>query len=122
MPVRYRIDTRRHAVFSTAEGVVTDDELLANQRAVQEDPQFSPDLDLLFDARPVTELRATSDGIRLLALTSPFAAGSRRALVADSDEVFGMARMYESRSAGSPGETRSFRQIEEALDWLHLEE
>ncbi len=46
---------------------------------------------------------------------------SRRAIVADKDITFGMARMYEVFREDAPEEIKLFRDIAEARRWLGLD-
>jgi len=118
----YRIDKARRIVFAKASGRVTDDEAFAEQRRLEADPDFEPDMGQLFDGREVSEFRVTSPGIRRLARRSPFGRGSRRALVAARDDTYGMARMYEMLRLGQGDEVTVVRSLSEALAWLGLAE
>lgn len=50
--------------------------------------------------------------------------GGKSAIVADTDLAYGMARVYEARSqaASLPFETKIFRNIEDAFQWLDYTE
>ena len=50
--------------------------------------------------------------------------GGKTAIVADKDLAYGMARIYEARSQADslPFETKIFRNIEDAYQWLNLTE
>jgi hypothetical protein len=49
-------------------------------------------------------------------------AGARTALVAATDEFYGLARMYQTLRGESPGEFAVFRFRREAEEWLGLPE
>lgn len=46
---------------------------------------------------------------------------SRGAIVVASDEVYGMARAYASVAQNARTDSRVFREIDEAIDWLEIE-
>lgn len=118
MPASYTIDPALRTVFSTLEGRLTDEDLLALVRRLQPDPDFHPHFSHVVDARGVTEMAATSQGLRSLALASPFADDARAAIVAVCDLVFGMARMYQIASESRGRTVQVFRDLHEALAWL----
>ena len=117
MPVRFEIDLERRRVVTTWEGDVT----LAENRnfieALGADPDFDPSLDQLSDARSVTTA-VPSDRLADLARSQVFGSGSRRAIVVDSDLVFGVSRMYQAYTGQGGPEVRVFRDLEEANSWL----
>lgn len=120
MPVSSYIDVVNQVVFTTWRGDVTLDEALANNDALRNDADFRASMSQLSDAREVTST-VSAEGIAELARTTPFAEGSRRAGVADSELVFGMSRMYELRKGEHGAEVRAFRDVQEARAWLGLE-
>lgn len=120
MPGGYTIDIARRLVISRGWGAVSGDDLLWHARAVRADPRFEPGFSQLADLSGVTDLGARPAAMRLLAIENPFGAGSRRAFVASSDVAFGMARMYELMTDQSPDESRVFRDLSVAIDWLGM--
>jgi hypothetical protein len=118
MPSAYVIDSSRRLVLSRSWGVVTGEDVLTLIQATVTDPHFHPDFSQLVDMRAVTEVEVTTDFVRLFVAKSNFGAGSRRALVAGSDVVYGMARIYGTLLDGRPGEFRIFRDLQPALEWL----
>lgn len=100
--------------------MVTDEDLLEHQRTLSRDPQFHPGLSQLIDSRGVTENAATTQGVRALIAGNPYGKGSRRAFVASSDAIFGMARMFELGRIGAEDEFRVFRSMDQARAWLGL--
>jgi hypothetical protein len=87
---------------------------------VSQDQDFHPGLSQLIDSRDVTESKATVDGIRALIAGNPYGKGSRRAFVASSDTIYGLARMFELARVGAEDEFRVFRSMDEARAWLGL--
>jgi hypothetical protein len=118
MPTEFTIDRERRLVRNRAWGVLTDADLAESQQRLRSHPLFEPDLGQLFDCSEVTRLDVTTDGLRALARKSPFAPTARRAVVVNSDEQFGMARMFELISNRDSAYFRVFRSLAEARVWL----
>jgi len=121
MSASYRIVKSLGTVFTSLEGVVTDDDLLGHRQQLESDPDFDPAFAQLIDCRGVTEVALDSRTIRSIATPSVYAPGAKRAIVATRDAVYGLARMYERIRGGESDEVRVFRDIEEARRWLELD-
>jgi hypothetical protein len=119
MAAFYKIDKERHLVMSTGAGVLTLPDLLAHQEKLLADPDFSPDFSQLWDLTHVTDVELTSKDVHRLAQRSIFSPDSRRALLANTDHVFGMGRMFEilRENFGERG-IRVFRNLDDALEWV----
>lgn len=119
MPASYEIDKQKRMVVTTAWGVCTVDDVLRFREQVLKDSDFDPSFSQLADFTAVTQFDVTAGEVRMLAGMNPFSPDSRRALVAESGVVFGLARMFEILR-GLKGEThiRVFRSRSEALAWL----
>jgi len=120
MPASYHIDPERRTIFSSATGVVTDDDLKGHQSRLRSDPAFDRTFNQLWDLRGVAEARVTNGAIRTLADSRSFDAGARRGMVAPQDLVYGLARMFEMLHEQAPEDLRIFRTLEEAERWLGL--
>jgi hypothetical protein len=120
MPAFYHIDRQLKIVFSTLEGIVTGEEALNHEEHLCHDPDFEPNFSQLFDCRHVTQVEVTGDFVHFIAMKSPFSSKARRAIVADKDFVYGLARMYQILK-GDTQEIRVFREMEEARRWLGIE-
>ncbi len=123
MPVTSQIDTSLGVVFSTCQGVVTQEDILAQIEMFSADPAFQPSFDHLVDTRSATRFDVSGEGIRLVSTHSVFNEKSHRAIVAVKDDIFGMARMYQLFREWSkkPDQVRIFRDMEEARRWLGFE-
>ena len=126
MPIRYRIDHELELVVTHVEGVVGDEDLLAYARSFPNDPDFVSGYAGLVDASGLERIAVTGDGVRGLAhLTErmeKLLSGSKVAIVAVTDEAFGVARMYQGVRGAVPYEVRVFRELVEAQRWLDLPE
>jgi hypothetical protein len=118
VPGSYTLFPESRFVYSRAWGLLTEAVLIAHSRALAGDPRFQPSFAQLSDLREVTEVAVTGAGVREAAAASPFGVGSRRALVASSDLIFGMARMYEVLRENAAEELMVFRDVPAALRWL----
>lgn len=119
MPVTYRVLPAANLVHTVWSGVVTLEDAVQHNDGLRSDPDFSPSMRQLSDARGV-ESRVSGEGVRGLARRSAFGAESRRAIVVSDDTIFGVSRMYEAQAA-TAGEVRIFRDIDEALAWLGVD-
>ena len=86
------------------------------------DPNFAVDFSQLADMSEVSRLDVSTDVVHYIAATTPFGEGSKRALVAGSDIVYGMARLYGTVAEQRPGEFRAFREMSSAIEWLGLQD
>ena len=118
MPVSYRIDSALGVVFTKGEGRVTDEEALAYQDQVCQDAAFDPAFNQILDLADVTEFAVSSETIRTLARRTPLLPSARRAVVAKSDLVYGMVRMFLSYSDVGPEQGQIFASVAEARRWL----
>lgn len=124
MPISYEIDTRLGLIRTTATGVLTDADLVAHKRALASDPRIKPGMRELSDVRGVEQLEVTLAGIGTLVSMDAEPAAMfddyRLAIVASTDVVFGMARLYQQRTDEELERVGIFRTMEEAAAWLGL--
>jgi len=122
MPIDYRIDVTRGMVLTTATGILTDQELMAHKRRLLGDAAFHGDLVELSDVRSVERLDVTPEGIGQFVQQDISDARKleqyRLAIVASEDVVFGMARMYQTRTSSHLPNVKVFRTLEDAEAWL----
>ena len=119
MPFSYKIDKLHKLVTSIGTGVLTNNDCINHQRQLAADPDFDPMFFQLIDLTQVTSVALTAENVRPLAQTAVFSQGSRRALLANSDEVFGMARMFSIlRETAGETEIKVFRSRDDAPLWV----
>jgi hypothetical protein len=114
----YVIDPARELVEIRLSGRVSIADLQEVQRLVPTDPAFVPGFATLTDLSGVTEVDVDSFAIAAAASAPLFRLGARRAIVAPTDFLFGMARMYASYAERSGGQIHVFRDREAAEAWL----
>ena len=124
MPISYRIDRQLRIIFTTAHGILTDDELLAHKHRLMRDPNFEAGMVELSDIRGVDQLAVTSEGVRRFVeqdrLDADRLGTYKLAIVAHQDVVFGMARMYETLTGENRPAVAVFRNMGEAKAWLAI--
>ena len=120
MPVTYEIDPVRRLVISRLWGAVTDNEVYEHNEKLRTDPRFDPTYRQLTDLTGVSEIAVSTSMINETSLDQFFAPGTRRAMVATDDGVFGMARRYALRAEGLGQTIEVFRDDKPARDWLGI--
>ena len=102
-------------------GAPTEDDIHDHGQRLRNDPQFRSDFRQLVDMRELTEIRVGSGVIRDASRNQFFEPGVRRAVVANSDASFGMARMYAIASENSGQTIEVFRDMDAAKAWLGID-
>jgi hypothetical protein len=105
-------------VLCRAWGELTNEDLHRHYEDIQADPAFQRGYRQLGDLREVTRLTADSAAIAAAASLQVFAPGTRRALIAQSDVTFGLARMFASYAEDVGQLVRVFRAAEDAEAWI----
>ena len=81
-------------------------------------PEYDPSLNYLTDLTGVTQYKITSDEVReLVNIHDPFSPSSLRVVIAPTDLLFGMVRMYQLSGSIHPQLTvvRTLREAVRAL-------
>jgi len=127
MPIEFTIDHARRLVTATARGMLTGQDVFGYQRTVWSRADVQGYNELL-DMRAVEGIDLPSvDNMRALAQLSASmdipATSSRFAIVATSDEAFGLSRMYETYrhlEGKSTKQVAVFRTLTEAYAYLEV--
>ena len=128
MPIRYRIDHQAKVVVAAGYGTLTDAELFGYQREVWSRDDVAG-FDELADMTGVEHIALPSpERLRDLAATAAAmdypSRRCRLAIVAPSDAVFGLGRMFQVRREQDPHSKKQvevFRTMAEALQFLQLD-
>jgi len=121
MPVTYELDPEAGFVDVRCVGHVTLEEVLIHLRTIEEDPRLPERLDALLDMGDQTsvpetvELREITRGLERVSKTVRWRA---LAIVAQSDVLFGMSRMFAVFTEPLFSQLNVFREREEAIRWL----
>ena len=120
MPINYQIDPARKFVIVVGSGILTAEEMRKEQVRMNREPDLAPDYNQLIDLKEVTELRLTVEDVRQLSYHSPFREGSRRAIVVDRPEDYGLARVFQALTEPHGAELRVLYDLKEARRWLGM--
>ena len=118
MPYSCRIDAARRLVICVGEGVLTQQDVFAEQPRVQASPDFDPSFDQLIDLSGTAELDFTYASMSDVATTTVFNPGIRRAIVAQTPIQYGIARMFQALSERNNDAVAIFRDVVDAEAWL----
>jgi len=129
MPIEYRIDHERRLVLTRGVGTLTDADVFGYQREVWSRPDVDG-YDELMDMTDVQHIAMPSvhrarDLAQLSAEMDGVSSYSKFAIVAPSDEAFGLGRMYQTfRELEAKGKKQVgvFRTREEAFAFLGIED
>ena len=120
MPVTYEIDATRSLIRTTCFGPVRLQDVMAHFDELQRDPDRPDRLDVLLDLRDVAappeapQLQAVANRVGLV---EGLVFGAC-AIVANTEAMFGMARMFEALARPYFAELRTFRDVAAAEEWL----
>jgi len=121
MQISRTIDTSKHVVYATVTGEITMEEVCADLRQVAAQKNHQPELPGIIDMRKATT-HLTADEIQQLAgfvTRHPKAVRStRRALLVETDVMFGLYRMFSVYAGNSSVEFEVFRDEQKALEWV----
>lgn len=120
MPITYRFEGRY--IYTTIAGETGYADVKAYLDTVVKDPLFRPGMPSIVDCRGVKSLFSISDLRKTAADTRShpeMSVPGRVAVIASSNLVYGLLRMYEVFSEGQPVRIRVFRQPEEATAWVN---
>jgi hypothetical protein len=118
MGMNYRIDDARRIVMTRGWGIVSTRDLQDLTSRILVDPRFDPTYRSLADLSEVTEVLVNTMSMAETATTPLFVSGARRAIVAASDLVHGMAITFATISLRAGHEVRVFRRMADAEAWL----
>jgi hypothetical protein len=121
VPVTYTIDTKGKIIRTRCMGMLTLAEVVEHFRELERDPECTDRLDVLLDVSEVNSLPNASQ-IRAAALEVKKIQKKVRfeacAIVAVTDALFGMLRMFEVMAQDYFRVIRVFRAATEAEAWL----
>lgn len=122
MPAEFELDREGCVVRSRAWGNLTEDDLARHVQAMRELFE-SETLDATWaqvcDFSSITSVaELTTDGVRRLAKSNPWPLETLRVIVAPTDEMYGLGRMYQAMAVGDSENFRVVRSAAEASEWM----
>jgi hypothetical protein len=103
-------------------GTLTGDEVLSTFRNLISAPEFNPATNVLLDITQVESFNFGYDVVSqvdaILKNVDALGIGHQMAIIADSDYLYGMARMFANIRSGSPQQVEVFRDEVSAKAWL----
>lgn len=90
------------------------------REAIVLEARYDPDFIHLIDIRDLDALSLDAQAIRAMAGRAIYSPDSLRAIIASSDLSFGFARMADAHFAEKRRNSRTFRELAPALEWLEL--
>ena len=121
MPASYQIDKSLGLIITKGQGVLTGQDIRTHRQRLLDDSNFDPSYNQIIDLRDVVKFAVAAAEMSGIATDSIFNEKSRRAIVAEKDVNFGMARMYEMYGEADPSQVIVFRDMAEARRWLGLD-
>jgi len=121
MPVTYSIDADRRMIRTTCSGKVAFQEVIDHLRALERDPACPDRVNVLLDlsaTETLPESRQVTAVSAELGRTGMIVRFDACAIVASSDALFGMMRMFEVMAQEHFRASRVFRSTAEAEAWL----
>jgi len=121
MPVTYELDLQRGLIRTRCTGPVVFAEVLEHFKALEADPACPDRLDVLLDLSGIINLPSAGQVKAVAAETNRLLSRvhwGRCAIVAPSDVIYGVSRMFEMISEAYFSGLRVFRSYDEAEAWL----
>jgi len=125
VPITYQIDADKRTLWTKAIGHVTLQEVINHFRALEQDPQIPEHTDVFLDLSEVDSLPEPAQltiVIQELARIRTNVRFNGCAIVATSDALFGMMRMFEVKAEEFFRAMCTFRIATEAQAWLLLQQ
>ena len=126
MSLKYKIIPDLKIAYLKATGKVTADEIITEGARMFADSEWNNGFHVLLDYRGITDLIAKTSDIEKIVhqdkRNEHLFNKSKCAIVAGSDFVFGLSRMWEALSGNTKITTMVFRSIEDSLKWFGLDE
>jgi hypothetical protein len=124
MPITFTVSAAENLIRTVAEGEIGLEDIVSYVQAQMEHPEIRPGMHELVDMRRARLNLSYEKMQKLVGSIEPFnekLGEARCALVTDEDISFGFARMYEMMAEQTGVETRAFREMKPALEWLGID-
>jgi len=124
MTVSYTYDEKENFIYTKFAGVLTDDDLETQVKAIAADRRVRPGAREIVDLRAVESVEASTESLGYIIFMNKEHRerfeGMRMAIVAPRELLFGLSKIFEVLSdvENSPSTIKVFRTISEAEKWL----
>lgn len=118
MPVSYKVFADSQLVVVLYSGELTLEEIINARKEGASDPEFNPSYNVIDDITAVTASAINFDDLSSISGKSVASLGVKRALVAETDFQYGMARMYQALSESHGHVFKIFREYDAAAEWV----
>lgn len=126
MPLQYRIFPDLKIAYVKGEGKVTADEIITQGARMFAEKEWFNGFSVLCDYREIDVFDLETEDIDGIVnqdkINERLFDQSKCAIVSGSNVVFGISRMWEILSENNRIETMVYRDIEDALRWLGIDE
>ncbi|BCS98998.1 hypothetical protein DSLASN_46300 [Desulfoluna limicola] len=120
--IDYLILPQYQLILNWNRGDTSINECMEYTRKIQQDPDHSPDFDVITDVTQLQRAYTSQEIWQMVHHSKSYRPGTRpkkNAIIAPSNRTYGTSRMYEQLANGfSPYETAVFRDWTSALEWL----
>lgn len=124
MSIRYFIYPEHDFAYVQADGNITGNDIIGIGRQLFTDPKWSNGFRLLIDYRNIQQFDVQSkDVVQLVHQDKEYESlfdMSKCAILAESNVVFGVSRMWKSLSGNVQINSNVFRKLDDALHWLEI--
>lgn len=121
MPYSYVVNAPGRVLFIRFWDVLTEDDLTSAAARALTDPAVGKDFNRIVNLTDVTEITVTPASLRRLADQGQLIPMGRRAIIATTPVIFGLARMFEQNLLLPEGSTGVFPDLPGALEFLGLD-
>ncbi len=126
MPLKYKIISDLKMAYVRGAGKVTSDEIMTEGARMFAENEWINGFNILCDYREITEFGVKTEDMGKIVSQDKnnefLFDQSKCAIVAGSNLVFGVSRMWKTLSEDNKIETMVFRNIEDSLRWLGMDE
>ncbi len=124
MPIEYDIIGDKQLVLAKGSGVVTGNDVIRHLDRLAADNRYTVPMKKLVDYRSIDSINISPEEAEEIAqkkqtLSSTFR-GERCAFVSPGDLTYGISRVHQALVDSTEVDTKVFRRIEDAIDWLDI--
>ena len=121
MPMEFRFDSRKKALFGSIKSPLTLEEYRSSLEKIVQSKEYPPDTRTLWDLRELdfSQIdRNFEESLINISKKFPSRGSPRIAFIVESDLAFGMVRMFETLADRLGYQTMVFRSFSEGENWL----